>query len=412
MVKILDEVIKYLPKDAEIADSVFEGSNIVLYTKNKDFFLDNKGIIKEIVDNIKKRVELRADPSIILDSEKTIEYIQKILPKEAGKPNIILDSQRSRVIIESEKPGLAIGRGGELLKEIKKITLWTPIVRRIPPMRSQLIENIRQVLYDNSDYRRKFLHKVGKRIYDGWTATRKDEWIRLTALGSAREVGRSCFLLQTPESKVLLDCGFNVAAPREQAFPYLDAPEFNIQELDAVILSHPHIDHCLPPDTLIETEKGKLKKIDKIVDGEKVTTINWITGKKEIGTCIKKVRTYSHKEIIKIKTEYVSLEASPNHKFFTIENLEVKEIEAKYLKEGMIIPYYSSTTKLPKNIDMILNQNCIDNNSAMLMQLDGQKLEFFSKSDVKYQKITKIEKYENKYEYLVDLKISTIFISV
>ena len=131
MVKILDEVIKYLPKDAEIADSVFEGSNIVLYTKNKDFFLDNKGIIKEIVDNIKKRVELRADPSIILDSEKTIEYIQKILPKEAGKPNIILDSQRSRVIIESEKPGLAIGRGGELLKEIKKITLWTPIVRRI-----------------------------------------------------------------------------------------------------------------------------------------------------------------------------------------------------------------------------------------------------------------------------------------
>src|SRR3989344_7392298 len=99
MVKILDEVAKYLPKDAEIVDSVFEGSNIVLYTKNKDFLLDNKGAIKEIVENIKKRVELRADPSMILDSEETTNIIKKLLPKESGEPNIIFDQQRSRVII-------------------------------------------------------------------------------------------------------------------------------------------------------------------------------------------------------------------------------------------------------------------------------------------------------------------------
>src|SRR3989338_2595356 len=244
MVKILDEVMKELPTDANISEALFEGSNIVLYTKNKDFLLDNKGSIKEIVESIKKRVEIRADTSILLDIEDTKARIEKTLPQDTGKPNIIFDQQRSRAIIESEKPGLAIGRGGDVLKEIKKETLWTPIVRRIPPMRSQLIENIRQVLYDNSDYRRKFLHKIGKRIYEGWTKERRDEWVRLTCLGSAREVGRSCFLLQTPESKVLLDCGFNVAAPRDSAFPYLDVPEFNIQELDAVILCHSHIDHC------------------------------------------------------------------------------------------------------------------------------------------------------------------------
>ncbi|MBS3152597.1 beta-CASP ribonuclease aCPSF1 [Candidatus Woesearchaeota archaeon] len=244
MVKILDEVMKELPTDANISEALFEGSNIVLYTKNKEFLLDNKGVIKKIVDSIKKRVELRADPSMVLDLEDTKSFIEKLMPEEKGKLNIIFDTQRSRVIIESEKPGLAIGKGGDLLKEIKKETLWTPIVRRIPPMRSQLIENIRQVLYDFSDYRRKFLHKIGKRIYEGWTKERRDEWVRLTCLGSAREVGRSCFLLQTPESKVLLDCGFNVAAPRDSAFPYLDVPEFNIQELDAVILCHSHIDHC------------------------------------------------------------------------------------------------------------------------------------------------------------------------
>lgn len=243
MTKIIDEVLQLLPEKAKISEAVFEGANIVLYTKNKNFLFDNDGIVKTIVDTIKKRVELRADPSLVSDEDAAREAITKILPAEVGTLNIIFDPQRSRVIIEAEKPGLAIGKGGELLKEIKKAILWTPVVRRIPPIRSTLLENIRQVLYDNSDYRRKFLNKVGKRIYEGWTKERREEWIRITVLGAGREVGRSCFLLQTPESKVLLDCGLNVAAPFESMFPYLDAPEVNLQELDAVIISHAHLDH-------------------------------------------------------------------------------------------------------------------------------------------------------------------------
>lgn len=243
MTKIIDEIMKEMPSDANISDAGFEGANIVLYTKNADFFFDNKGVIKKIVDNIKKRVELRPDPSLCLDMEDSKKVIETLLPKETGNTNIIFDPQRSRVIIEAEKPGVAIGRGGEVLKEIKKRILWVPLVRRIPPIRSPLIENIRAVLYESSDYRRKFLNKIGKRIYEGWTKGRKEEWVRISCLGAAREVGRSCFLLQTPESKVLLDCGINVAAPTEHAFPYLDAPEFNIHDLDAVIVSHAHLDH-------------------------------------------------------------------------------------------------------------------------------------------------------------------------
>src|SRR3989338_165604 len=243
MVKILDEVMKYIPENADISDAVFEGANIVLYTKNVNFFLDNQGAIKQVVESIKKRVELRVDPKLTVNPEKAREIIEKILGVECGQVSIIFDVQRSRVIIEAEKPGMAIGQGGEVLKEIKKETLWVPVVRRIPPIRSPLIENIRQVLYQESEYRRKFLHKVGKRIYEDWTRGRKEEWIRVAVLGAGREVGRSCFLLQTPESKVMLDCGVNVAAPPESMFPYLDAPEFNIQELDAVVISHAHLDH-------------------------------------------------------------------------------------------------------------------------------------------------------------------------
>jgi len=122
-------------------------------------------------------------------------------------------------------------------------TFWDPLLRRKPAIRSKLLENVRAVLYQHSDYRRKFLDKVGHRIYDGWKREKKNEWIRLSYLGSGRQVGRSCILLQTPESRVLLDCGINVADDAKP-YPYLEAPEFDINELDAVILSHAHIDHC------------------------------------------------------------------------------------------------------------------------------------------------------------------------
>ncbi len=242
MADILKEVAKFIPKDADISDSVFEGANIVVYTKKKDFFLNNNGLIREIVNNIKKRVELRADPSITMDREEAEDVIKKLLPDDAGLSQIIFDVQRSIVIIESEKPGVAIGKNGEILKTIKEKTLWIPQIKRTPSIKSKLIENIRGVLYENDDYRRKFLHKIGKRIYDGWVKERRSGWIRVTFLGAARHVGRSCILLQTPESKVLLDCGVDIAS-EENSFPILDVPEFNLSELDAVILTHSHLDH-------------------------------------------------------------------------------------------------------------------------------------------------------------------------
>ncbi len=243
MVDILQEVLKQLPDTAKISEASFEGANIVLYTKNKEFFLNNEGVIKSIVDTIKKRVELRCDPAITLEQDKAEEIIKSIIPAEAGADNITFDPQRSRVIIEAEKPGIAIGKSGEVLKEIKKATAWTPSVRRTPAIRSKIIENIRRVLYENNDYRKKFLDQTGRRIYGGWTNERKQEWVRLTFLGGAREVGRSCIFLQTPESRVLLDCGINVAATDQDAYPVLDAPEFDIKRLDAVICSHAHLDH-------------------------------------------------------------------------------------------------------------------------------------------------------------------------
>ena len=241
--QILDEVLNRLPDKTKISDSGFEGANIILYTKDKDFFLNANGILKEIVNAIKKRVELRPDPSICMEMEQAKKIIEELIPKDAGHTETLFDPQRSIVIIQAEKPGLAIGKQGDLLREIRKRILWVPVIERVPAIRSKIIENIRHVLFENSDYRRKFLNKIGERIYSGYTKGQQSDWVRVSFLGASRQVGRSCFLLQTGESNVLLDCGINVAAQGDDQYPLLSAPEFKLEELDAVVVSHAHVDH-------------------------------------------------------------------------------------------------------------------------------------------------------------------------
>ena len=227
----------------KVTEASFEGANIVLYTDNEKFFKEGEGKIKEIVDEIKKRIELRADQKILEEKERTEAAIRRIVPEEADITNIIFDFHRSIVVIEAKKPGMVIGKQGSILEEIKMTTLWTPQIQRSPAIKSQITENIREVLYTNNNYRRKFLNSVGKKIYNEWNPEKVDQWIRITFLGGARQVGRSCMLLQTPNSKVLLDCGIDVAAHDSNKFPFFDIPEFDISQLDAVIISHAHLDH-------------------------------------------------------------------------------------------------------------------------------------------------------------------------
>ena len=201
MTDILKNIKEQL--SAKITDANFEGANIVLYTDNENFFREGEGKIKEIVEQIKKRVELRADPKILLSQEEAKKEIKKIVPEEAEITDILFDDHRSIVVIEAKKPGLVIGKQGSIFSDIRRKTLWTPQVQRSPAIKSKITESIREVLYSNSAYRRKFLNDIGEKIYKEWNSEKMDEWIRLTFLGSGRQVGRSCLILQTPNSKIL-----------------------------------------------------------------------------------------------------------------------------------------------------------------------------------------------------------------
>ena len=227
----------------KITDANFEGANIVLYTDNEKFFKEGEDEIKGIVEEIKKRVELRAHQKILPKKEDVEKNIKKIVPEDADITNVIFDFHRSVVIIEAKRPGLVIGRAGSILHEVRQKTLWSPRIQRSPAIRSKITESIREVLYANNNYRREFLNSIGKKIYKDIGFEKRELWVRLTFLGSGRQVGRSCLLLQTPNTKILLDCGMDVAAHGDGKFPYFNVPEFDINQLDAVIISHAHLDH-------------------------------------------------------------------------------------------------------------------------------------------------------------------------
>jgi len=91
MADILKEIMKSVPERAKISDAVFEGANIVLYTKSRDFFLDNNGIIRDIVNTIKKRIEVRPDPSMTMDMEQAEKEIRKKLV-ESGIVDVIIST--------------------------------------------------------------------------------------------------------------------------------------------------------------------------------------------------------------------------------------------------------------------------------------------------------------------------------
>ena len=242
MADILKTIEEKLPRGV-VSSTIFEGANIVVYTSDTAFLKNGDEKIKEIVNIIKKRIELRADKKILLSQEETGKKIREIVPEDAELEKIIFDPQRSKVIIETKKPGIAIGKAGSILREILHQTSWKPHIQRSPAIKSKITDKIRDVLYQDNSYRKKFLNHIGEKIYKEWNSEKIEEWVRLTLLGSGRQVGRSCFLLQTPLSKILIDCGIDVSAQGKNKYPYLEAPELDLSTLDAVVISHAHLDH-------------------------------------------------------------------------------------------------------------------------------------------------------------------------
>ena len=187
MTVFLDEIQNDLPKQAQVEKVQLEGSKIVIYANKPDYFSEKPEIVRGIVDKYKKRVDIRATASALVDPDKAKKKIMEMVPKEAEVTEIIFMSGVSRVIIEAKKPGLVIGKAGATLREIKKEIKWSPRVERTPVIPSKIIQTVRHVLYTNGEDRSKFLASLGRKVRPKSTTGEEEEkWVRVTTLGGAR----------------------------------------------------------------------------------------------------------------------------------------------------------------------------------------------------------------------------------
>ena len=230
-----------IPVSIDISDVEFEGALLVIYTKSPDKFAKNKDLVKNLAKTLQKRIVVRPDPSVLTDIDKAEKKIKEIIPKDAEITNIYFQPDVGEVTIEAMKPGAAIGKEGQVLNEVRKKINWTPSIIRAPPIQSKTVQEIRGYLRSMSDERKEILQKMGRKLHRG--VSEGEKFVRMTSLGGYRQVGRSCTLLHTQDSKVMIDCGIDVSSDNNNS-PYIHLPEvLPLETIDAVVVTHAHLDH-------------------------------------------------------------------------------------------------------------------------------------------------------------------------
>ena len=242
-IEISQYILQKVPREVEVTRIEYEGPMLAVYTKKPEILVEQSSIVAEIVGVIRKRIVIRPDPSVRMQEVEAEKIARELIPEEAEVTDINFDPSLGEIIIETKKPGLVIGRNGAVLQDIIKRTKWRPHVLRSPPIKSKIVTHMRHYMHSESKERERVLRTVGEKIF------RPRVWeigdVTLTALGGALEVGRSSWLLKTRESSVLLDCGTKPGSQGPfESFPRLDDALFEIDSLDAVVISHAHLDHC------------------------------------------------------------------------------------------------------------------------------------------------------------------------
>src|SRR5262245_25548221 len=90
--------------------------------------------------------------------------------------------------------------------------------------------------------------------------------MKLTFLGATQTVTGSKFLLETEDCRILLDCGL-FQGPKDLRLRNWEAPPVDPKTVDAVVLTHAHIDHTgYLPRFVAEGYKGPVYTTPATVD--------------------------------------------------------------------------------------------------------------------------------------------------
>ncbi|MCK5344902.1 MAG: beta-CASP ribonuclease aCPSF1, partial [Candidatus Heimdallarchaeota archaeon] len=114
--KIRNEITSSIPKSAGITSVEFEGAEIAIYSSSASFIGNDQQTVKDLVKRLRKRIVVRSDPKIRIENDAAVEMIREIIPEDATISKIMFNENLGEVIIETKKPGVAIGKSGVILK--------------------------------------------------------------------------------------------------------------------------------------------------------------------------------------------------------------------------------------------------------------------------------------------------------
>ncbi|MGQ0790880.1 MAG: beta-CASP ribonuclease aCPSF1 [Nitrosopumilaceae archaeon] len=240
---IMASILQSIPREANVTKIDYEGPRIALYTTSPRYLMEHNEIISNLVNVIKKRIVVRTDESIRKLEEDARKILTECIPKEANLQGTFFDTATGEVSVEVKRPWL-LQKNAEAFNhaEVTEKTGWKLRVRKATTNPSSTIQAINYNLKISSADRGKQLKQVGEKIFRP-RLTQKSE-VSLLTLGGFGQVGRSCMLLTTPDSKILIDCGINPGARSPMdSFPRLDWLNITLDDLDAVVIGHAHLDH-------------------------------------------------------------------------------------------------------------------------------------------------------------------------
>jgi predicted metal-dependent RNase len=231
-------ILQNVPAEAQVVRVEYEGPRIALYSKNPAFFDHNEYIIPEIVNSLKKRVVVRVDQSVRKPEEEARTFLASCIPRDAGLQNMFFDETTGEAVVDLRQPKLISPDVSKLLDT----TGWRLKIRKSSNIPSTTVQNVLYTLKATQDERLQFMRYTGERIFRPRISDRNE--VRFTALGGFKEVGRSSMLIETTDSKILLDGGIYPGTRNApDCFPRLDWLNLSLEDLDAIVLSHSHLDH-------------------------------------------------------------------------------------------------------------------------------------------------------------------------
>jgi uncharacterized protein len=235
-------ILQSLPQESGLTKIEYEGPRIALYSKNPSYLMQNSQLVSNMVNMIKKRIVIRTDESIRRPQEESAKIISETIPKEVGVAGTFFDAVLGEAVLFVKKPWMLAQVGEDFDNiELAEKTGWKVRIRKAPHNIAP-IQALYRTLGETVGERTRFYREVGDKIFRDKLGEQAEA--SLMTLGGFAEVGRSCMLLVTPESKIVLDCGLNMFAKDSlAAMPRFDVAGVGMEEIDAVVLSHAHLDH-------------------------------------------------------------------------------------------------------------------------------------------------------------------------